>query len=101
LSQAVFLFRRRATHSARASNHVAALPDKHLHANDILYRSVLVEQANLSSPKFRATFGVTDGILLGAIADSVRLHPWRFEALPAAPKWPNFDDRLTLLRRIS
>jgi hypothetical protein len=36
---------------------------------------------------------VTDGALFRVFASPIRLHAWRFKALPAAAVWPNFDDR--------
>ena len=85
----------------RASNHVAALPDKYLNADDTLHRSVLLQHSNLSVAEFRPRLGIIDRALFRAITGPVRLDTGTLITLPAAFKRPNLDDRLRLLHAIS
>ena len=54
-----------------------------------------------SITKFRASFGISDSTLLSVSASPVRLNTRPFKTLRAPPIWPNLDDRLRLLDRIS
>jgi hypothetical protein len=64
-----------------------------------LNRPVCFEYANLS--KFRPRSRVIDSTLLRVFASPIGLDAWRFETLPAASEWSNFNDRSALLRGIS
>src|SRR2546423_15429724 len=81
----------------RASNHVAALPDKYLNADDTLHRSVLLQHSNLSLSELRPRLGIIDCALFCAIASPVRLNARTLVTLPSSFKWPNFDSYHALL----
>ena len=81
----------------RASNHVAALPDKYLNADDTLHRSVLLQHSNLTVSEFRPRLGIIDRALFRAITGPVRLNARTLVTLPSSFKWPNFDSYHALL----
>jgi hypothetical protein len=63
--------------------------------------AIVIENTNFPTPKFHASFGITDSTLLGVFAGPIRLHSRPFKTLPAASEWPNFNDRSALLHGIS